>query len=151
MMNGRSVSAGVLIAIASVVPLSGTAHAQDLDCRDFVYQEDAQAVFDSDPRDPHRLDEDRGPDDGIACEVLPRRAGAVAPQDTPAPRDTATPQATVIAPAASSSPVPARGVRGGLGGASEPARDAWWTGAGLTLAAGAAVGAGWVVRRRRHT
>lgn len=60
--------------ILATGPLGGIAHAQiDLDCRDFAYQEDAQAEFDRDPDDPYRLDEDQGPDDGIACEVLPRR------------------------------------------------------------------------------
>jgi hypothetical protein len=40
----------------------------DLDCDDFDTQEEAQAVLDADPSDPHRLDED---DDGLACEALP--------------------------------------------------------------------------------
>ena len=39
-------------------------------CDDFEFQEDAQAVLDQDPSDPHNLDSD---DDGIACESLPSR------------------------------------------------------------------------------
>uniref|UniRef100_UPI001F3605C5 excalibur calcium-binding protein n=1 Tax=Streptomyces venezuelae TaxID=54571 RepID=UPI001F3605C5 len=73
-MSSRSMVAGIALAIVSVAPLSGVAHAQDLDCVDFRYQEDAQAEFNRDTRDPHRLDEDQGPDDQIACERLPRRS-----------------------------------------------------------------------------
>lgn len=40
----------------------------DLDCADFATQEEAQAVLDADPSDPHGLD---GEGDGIACESLP--------------------------------------------------------------------------------
>src|SRR5690349_529314 len=43
---------------------------QDLDCADFAFQEDAQAVLIADPSDPHGLDPDH---DGIACEALPSR------------------------------------------------------------------------------
>ncbi|RBI60392.1 nuclease [halophilic archaeon] len=39
----------------------------DYDCSSFDTQEQAQAVLDSTPGDPHRLD---GDDDGIACESL---------------------------------------------------------------------------------
>jgi hypothetical protein len=42
----------------------------DLDCVDFDHQEEAQAVLDADPSDPHLLD---GDGDGIACEWLPSR------------------------------------------------------------------------------
>ncbi|MPY56402.1 excalibur calcium-binding protein, partial [Streptomyces spongiae] len=73
-MPRRATIAGIATAIASIIPLGGIAQAQDLDCRNFTFQEDAQAVFGQDPSDPHRLDEDQGPDDGIACEALPRRA-----------------------------------------------------------------------------
>ncbi|KFZ83348.1 excalibur calcium-binding protein [Amycolatopsis sp. MJM2582] len=53
----------------------------DLDCGDFKYQEDAQAVLDKDRSDPHRLDEDG---DGIACEKLPKRGTAPTVTSTPA-------------------------------------------------------------------
>ncbi|MGK3199806.1 excalibur calcium-binding domain-containing protein [Amycolatopsis sp. MEPSY49] len=44
--------------------------AADLDCGDFQYQEDAQAVLDQDKSDPNHLDDDK---DGIACEARPHR------------------------------------------------------------------------------
>src|SRR5215210_4843340 len=44
--------------------------AQDLDCSDFQFQEDAQEELESDRSDPNNLDNDN---DGIACESLPRR------------------------------------------------------------------------------
>ncbi|KUN29445.1 hypothetical protein AQJ23_01315 [Streptomyces antibioticus] len=113
-------------------PLGGPAHAQtDLDCSDFTYQEDAQAEFDRNPNDPYRLDEDQGPDDGIACEILPRR-------------NTAAP-ATVTVTA-----VPTLGVQGGLGGATGPADFERVLGVGLVLGAAALAGA-YTVRRRRHS
>jgi hypothetical protein len=48
--------------------------AADLDCIDFAFQEDAQAVYDRTPGDPHNLDPSG---DGFACSSLPSRtAGA---------------------------------------------------------------------------
>ncbi|MFF9868108.1 excalibur calcium-binding protein [Streptomyces sp. NPDC013953] len=135
-MFQRSALVGALLAITSIVPTADVARAQDLDCRDFVHQEDAQAVFNIDRTDPHRLDEDQGPDDGIACEALPRRAAAVAPR----PVSPVSPTAT-----------PTRGVRGGLGGSSPSEHPGWQTGAGLMLTAGAALTAGYVVKRRHRT
>ncbi|MEV0173764.1 excalibur calcium-binding protein [Streptomyces sp. NPDC050803] len=131
-MRRRTGAVGTLIAIAAIVPLANTAHAQDLDCANFTYQEDAQAVYDANRQDPNRLDEDQGPDDGIACEALPRRGSAVT---------SATPTPTAV--------TPTLGVRGGLGGASDSGPSAWETGAGLAFVAGGALAAGYVVRRRR--
>lgn len=74
-MRRRTGAVGTLFVIAAIVPFAEPAHAQDLDCRSFAYQEDAQALFDSDRDDPHRLDQDQGRNDGIACESLPRRGG----------------------------------------------------------------------------
>lgn len=127
-MRRRTGAVGTLIAIAAIVPLADIAHAQDLDCADFTYQEDAQAAYDRAPGDPHRLDEDRGPDDGIACEVLPRRGTAAA-----------TPAALT----------PTLGVRGGLGGTAGSGLGGWETAAGLALVAGGVGAAGYAVRRRR--
>lgn len=51
------------------------AYAQDedptvgRDCDDFRSQAEAQAALRQDPSDPDVLDEDEGPDDGIACET----------------------------------------------------------------------------------
>ena len=50
-----------------------------LNCSDFQFQEDAQAVLDADPSDPNNLD---GDNDGIACEDLPHRVTETAPQET---------------------------------------------------------------------
>ncbi|MFZ4182817.1 excalibur calcium-binding protein [Streptomyces pseudogriseolus] len=83
-MRRRTGVIGTLIALAAIVPVADIAHAQDLDCGDFTYQEDAQTFFDMDRSDPHRLDEDAGPDDGIACERLPRR-GLTSSTYRPAP------------------------------------------------------------------
>ena len=41
------------------------------DCADFRSQAEAQAALRQDPSDPDVLDEDAGPDDGIACETYP--------------------------------------------------------------------------------
>ncbi len=38
-------------------------------CDDFDSQAEAQAELRDNPSDPHKLDEDDGPDDGIACET----------------------------------------------------------------------------------
>lgn len=46
----------------------------DLDCIDFAFQEDAQAVLDQNPKDPYNLDPNH---DGIACSSLPRRGGPI--------------------------------------------------------------------------
>lgn len=93
-------AAAVTVALAAG-PFAGLAHAQpDLDCHDFAFQEDAQAELNRDPSDPHRLDEDQGPDDSIACEVMPRRSTT----STTAP-----------------TPLPTRGVQGGIGGSTGPA------------------------------
>lgn len=40
-----------------------------LDCDDYNSQAEAQAALRADPSDPNVLDEDEGPDDGIACET----------------------------------------------------------------------------------
>ena len=115
------------VALA-VGPSAGLAHAQpDLDCRDFAFQEDAQAELNRDPSDPHRLDEDQGPDDGIACEVLPHRS------------TTSTTAAT---------PLPTRGVQGGIGGSTGPADFEWALGAALACTSLLAAGA-YAARRRR--
>ncbi|MFF0011575.1 hypothetical protein [Streptomyces sp. NPDC005374] len=128
-MRIRATLTGTAVAVlVTAGPFTGIAHARaDLDCADFVYQEDAQTVFDLDPTDPNRLDEDQGPDDGIACEVLPRRSSAVVSV------------ATVV---------PTLGVQGGTGGSVGPAGFERAVGVALTLA-GAGLAGAYVVRRRR--
>ncbi|OQR61492.1 hypothetical protein B6E66_24185 [Streptomyces maremycinicus] len=147
-MPHRTVVAGIAATLMTFAPLSGVAHAQDLDCRDFTFQEDAQAEFDRDARDPNRLDEDQGPDDGVACEVLPRRSlpTLVPATSIPAPVPTGSSPA-VVSPAA----VPSLGVRGGVGGAVTAGPSGWDVGVGAGLAAaGLLAGAGGVRRLRRR-
>ncbi|MEU2244592.1 excalibur calcium-binding protein [Streptomyces sp. NPDC018338] len=150
-MSSRSVvRAGIALAIASVTSvaaLSGVAHAQDLDCRNFRYQEDAQAEFNRDTRDPHRLDEDQGPDDGIACEALPRRTSADSVHPL-SPNATVVPSTAPVVPApvVPAPVVPSFGTRAGIGGASGP--SALSLGIGLALAAGASVAGGHLTARR---
>ncbi|WP_326751563.1 excalibur calcium-binding protein [Streptomyces hirsutus] len=158
-MRRRTGALGILVALAATLPMAHTAHAQDLDCADFTYQEEAQALFNLDRSDPNRLDEDQGPDDNVACEALPRRDGSLT-SSTSAPRPTATttapaPPATplastaVTAVAAPATIAPTRGVEGGLGGSSATGPSNWDTGIGLAFAAGALATTGYLVKRRR--
>ena len=66
-------AATLLTAVAALLVLSGTAQARDLNCGDFPYQEDAQAVLAANPADPNNLDSNH---DGVACETLPHRPTA---------------------------------------------------------------------------
>ncbi|MEU4518652.1 excalibur calcium-binding domain-containing protein [Amycolatopsis sp. NPDC024027] len=76
----------------------------DLDCKDFQYQEDAQAVLDATPGDPNHLDDDK---DGIACESLAPRpkqpatttATAEKPVTTPHSAPKTAPKTTTKKPA----------------------------------------------------
>lgn len=63
----------ILLAAAAAVALTGSSAGiafavEDVDCPDFTYQEQAQAVLAQDLDDPHLLDDDG---DGVACESLP--------------------------------------------------------------------------------
>ncbi|MFD5661277.1 excalibur calcium-binding protein [Streptomyces hirsutus] len=158
-MRRRTGALGILVALAATLPMAPTAHAQDLDCADFTYQEEAQALFNLDRSDPNRLDEDQGPEDDVACEALPRRDGSLT-SSTSAPRPTATttapaPPSTplaspmVTAVAAPATIAPTRGVEGGLGGSSATGPGARDTGVGLAFAAGALATTGYLVKRRR--
>jgi hypothetical protein len=102
---------------------------QDLDCRDFATQEEAQAVYDADPSDPNGLDRDN---DGIACETLP--SGMPEDEEEEA------------------SPAPGNGNGGGGTDQVMPGTGAADNGAGVALAALALLSAGGVARlgaRRR--
>ncbi|HEV2093350.1 MAG TPA: hypothetical protein VGR18_09330 [Rubrobacter sp.] len=78
------------------------AYAQDedptigRDCDDFRSQAEAQAALREDPTDPDVLDEDQGPDDGIAC-------GTTAYDD---PATDLTPVAAAVGDGGSASPTP---------------------------------------------
>ncbi|MFD5494061.1 excalibur calcium-binding protein, partial [Streptomyces sp. NPDC127091] len=96
-MCRRTGALGILIALAATVPSAPTAHAQDLNCRDFTYQEEAQALFNLDRSDPNGLDEEQGPDDDIACEALPHRGDPVT-SSTSSPRPVPTPPTPRAAP-----------------------------------------------------
>ncbi|MFI6440602.1 hypothetical protein [Streptomyces sp. NPDC050759] len=137
----RTTLTGAAVAVlATAGPLTGVAHAQgDLDCADFRFQEDAQAEFDRDRTDPNRLDEDQGRDDGIACEVLPRR-------DTAAVSVATRPPTTALPTTA----LPTLGVQGGSGGSVGPAGFERAIGVALALG-GAGLAGAYVVRRRRAT
>lgn len=129
-MAVRTALTGAAVVILATGPLTGVAHARgDLDCADFVYQEDAQARFDLDRSDPDLLDEDQGPDDGIACEALPRRSDPVASVATVAPT---------------------LGVQGGTGGSVGPAAFERAVGVALALG-GLGLAGAYVVKRRRGT
>ncbi|CAL9379117.1 excalibur calcium-binding protein [Streptomyces sp. enrichment culture] len=128
-MRIRNGAVGALFTLTALAVPAGSAHAQDLDCADFAFQEDAQAQFDRDRGDPHRLDEDQGADDGIACEALPRRGGATAPTGP-------------------STALPSRGVQGGLGGTSSAGVDGGDLALGSALVTGA-VASGFLLLRRR--
>jgi hypothetical protein len=141
-----SLTGAALAVLATAGPLTGVAHAQgDLDCADFVYQEDAQAQFDLDRTDPDRLDEDRGSDDSIACEALPRRDTADVSVATPLSTPLATPLVTPLV-----TPLPTLGVQGGSGGSVGPAGFERAIGVALALG-GAGLAGAYVVRRRRGT
>ena len=76
----RWIALGAAVALLGALAVGPTAVAQDINCDDFTYQEEAQAILDQDPSDPNGLDQDG---DGIACEDLPSQpAGA---QEEPAP------------------------------------------------------------------
>ncbi|MGX1129114.1 hypothetical protein RKD49_001304 [Streptomyces glaucescens] len=176
-MRRRTGAVGTLFALVAIVPAAGPAHAQDLDCTHFAHQEDAQAVLDADPSDPHRLDEDTGPADGVACDVLARRGGddtgdgdlgdgdlgdgdisaTTRPRQPATPAAPATPEApapattpAVPAPVAPTTAAPTRGVEGGLGGTTASGPSGWDLTAGALFVAAAAFTTGYVVRRRRR-
>jgi hypothetical protein len=88
-------AATLLVAVVALLALSGTAQARDIDCGDFPYQEDAQAVLAADPTDPNNLDSNH---DGVACETRPHRpAAGMSADETTSTTETAT---TTTPPAA---------------------------------------------------
>jgi hypothetical protein len=73
--RGGALVLGGAAALGLLVPSAGTsfaAGANQYNCTDFTYQEEAQAVYDQDRSDPNRLD--GGGVKGKACESLPSRS-----------------------------------------------------------------------------
>jgi Excalibur calcium-binding domain len=66
----RKLALVTVVLVAAVGLVAGPAVAQeaDLDCKDFNSQAEAQAKYEEDTSDPHRLDADN---DGQACETFP--------------------------------------------------------------------------------
>ena len=93
---GSLAAMGASTLLFVVAPAAPT---QDLNCADFQFQEDAQAVFNQDPTDPNHLDADK---DGVACEELPHRGTSAPPES--APPESAPPESAPSAPA----PAPVR-------------------------------------------
>jgi hypothetical protein len=121
----------------------------DLNCSDFKYQEDAQAVLDATPGDPNHLDKDK---DGIACESLPHRpqqSTSTPTSEKPATTTHTAPKTTTKKPAAGGQ-VKVKPVGGVATGGGEP--DAEVPGflvvSGTLLAAAASGGMVLYLRRR---
>ena len=92
----------------------------DLNCDDFDYQEDAQAVYEQDTSDPNGLDGPIGEgymgEQGEACENLPSRIATQSPapareNPNPRPRPAAvpTPSPAPASPPQSAAPAPSTG------------------------------------------
>ena len=119
-------AAGVLFAAALSIG-TGSASAADLDCNNFATQAEAQAVYNADPSDPNRLDQDN---DGIACETRP--GGGTTTEDD-----------TVFTASTQVSTQPAGAVAAGDGSSTEDSSALTYVLGGLALAGagGAAVAA----------
>lgn len=96
----------------------------DVDCGNFQYQEEAQAVLDATPGDPNNLDSDK---DGIACESLPHRPvqNTTKPVPTSAQPSTSTkthttPKPTTTKKATTGGQVKVKPVGGVATGGGEP-------------------------------
>jgi hypothetical protein len=86
-MNRRvGTAVGVLFAGAVTLGSIGVAQAQDLNCSDFTYQEEAQAALDGGAAGSAGLD---GDDDGVACESLPHQGSPAT--ETPTESSPGTP------------------------------------------------------------
>ncbi len=118
MRRSTTAAVGVLFTAALSVGFSGTANAADVyNCSDFTYQEDAQAVYNQDTSDPNGLD--GTPNDGVACESLPRK-GTSSTGSTPAGATTGSTSSTTAGSATSGqvSTRPAGAVAAGDGSSS---------------------------------
>ncbi|WP_328656476.1 hypothetical protein [Streptomyces sp. NBC_00334] len=110
---------------------------------------------DRDHADQGGIREVRDGDDGSAGAAHPRGDQLPTISATSQPRPATTmpvPALATSAPAPAVSPAvtPTLGTRGGLGGASGTGPSDWDIGIGLTFVTGAALAAGYVIRRRRR-
>jgi hypothetical protein len=109
--------AGVAAALnyEQILNSSKPALAQDedprvgLDCDDYASQAEAQAALREDPSDPNVLDEDPGPDDGVACETT--QYADPARDEVPVPEavgdgTSSPPSTTITTPPPTNSPPP---------------------------------------------
>ncbi|GAB3139081.1 excalibur calcium-binding domain-containing protein [Amycolatopsis stemonae] len=140
------------IALLGPVPFASAQTAGDLDCSDFHYQEEAQAVLDATPGDPNNLDSDH---DGIACESLPHRPqGTTTPSaEKPATETHPAPKpATTTKKAATGSQVKVKPVGGVATGGGEPDEEVpgFLVLGGALLAAAASGGMVLYLRRRAN-
>jgi hypothetical protein len=67
-MHARRTAAAVVLFGGLMIPMTGTASAADLDCKDFPSQAAAQQNLKDNPSDPNHLDANHN---GIACEDFP--------------------------------------------------------------------------------
>jgi hypothetical protein len=73
--NSDSVTGKAVVAYdTAILHTQGELPGNIYDCANFTYQDEAQAYLEKWPTDPSQLD---GDNDGIACEILPRRGTAV--------------------------------------------------------------------------
>lgn len=144
-----------LALLGPVFPASAqlaTPLAADLNCGDFQYQEDAQAVYNQDPSDPNHLDDDK---DGIACETRPHRPqqNTTAPsagQPSATTKTHTAPKSTTTKKPATGNQVKVKPVGGVATGGGEPDEDApaFLVLSGALLAAAASGGMVLYLRRR---
>jgi hypothetical protein len=143
-------TAAAVAGLALLGPVSlasaqlATPLAADLNCKNFQYQEEAQAVLDATPGDPNNLDSDH---DGIACETLPHRPQ----QNTSTSTKTHTaPKSTTTKKSATGSQVKVKPVGGVATGGGEPEEGAptFLVLSGALLASAASGGMVLYLRRR---
>lgn len=131
---------------ASASASASASAADQFDCMDFTYQEEAQAVYDQDTSDPNGLDGPIGEgftgEEGVACEDLPSQGTGTDLAEEPAAETLAEPDMTEdqYSPAAvdqyddGTTATPAAEPLPETGGASVPA-----LGAGVLLVVGGLV------------
>ncbi len=150
-------TAAAVAGLALLGPVSfasaqlATPLAADLDCKNFQYQEEAQAVLDATPGDPNNLDSDH---DGIACESLPHRPQQNTPtagHPSTATKTHTAPKSTTTKKSTTGGQVKVKPVGGVATGGGEPdeGAPAFLVLSGALLAA--ATSGGMVLYLRRRT